>query len=249
ILSHEDERQFTRRLRYVMDGLPQNAKRQSYMYVQEGNGIPFEYETVLKDMATVRSKLPQPAEEIETSYTAVEAALCLEGTLAWVETERAYSSVTITRFGNNTMEAASGAELMCAGAASDIVRTLQEDFRREDIAKGIIKKWEPDTAKYTEFIGNNSAIVSVVRKAKQLLCWLCYLYQNIRGGESVASPLKHLSQRIPNAANHRKWSALKIGGELLPKLLAPIRGEQAISYLHNPGSLPFFTGAEVVQLV
>ncbi|CAJ1963084.1 unnamed protein product [Cylindrotheca closterium] len=187
ILSHEDERQFTRRLQYVMDGLPQNAKRQSYMYVQEGNGIPFEYETVLKDMATVRSKLPQPAEEIETSYIAVEAALCLEGTLARVETERAYSSATITRFGNNMMEAASGAELMCAGAASDRVRTLQEDFRREDIAKGIIKKWEPDTAKYTKFIGNNSAIVSVVRKAKQLLCWLCYLYQNIRGGEFVTT--------------------------------------------------------------
>ncbi|CAJ1952040.1 unnamed protein product [Cylindrotheca closterium] len=85
------------------------------------------------------------------------------------------------------MEAASGAELMCAGAASDRVRTLQEDFRREDIAKGIIKKWEPDTAKYTKFIGNNSAIVSVVRKAKQLLCWLCYLYQNIRGGEFVTT--------------------------------------------------------------
>ena len=54
ILPHNEARQFIQHLRYVLDNLPENAQRQSYLFVEKGCGTKMEYTRVLQDFRNVR---------------------------------------------------------------------------------------------------------------------------------------------------------------------------------------------------
>lgn len=54
ILTHHEEQQFIRRLRFVMDTLPPNAVRQFYLWVEHGFGQEYEFKTAVKNFAAVR---------------------------------------------------------------------------------------------------------------------------------------------------------------------------------------------------
>jgi hypothetical protein len=84
ILLHAEEQQFIRRLRFVMEGLPVDAVRQSYLYVERASGSSYEYTAVLSDFNKVRRVLLESA-----LVSRRESVLCLEQTQARVRTERA----------------------------------------------------------------------------------------------------------------------------------------------------------------
>jgi Origin of replication binding protein len=54
ILPFEEERQFIQRLRYLLKYVPENAIRQSYLYVEKGRGSSIDYSKVLSSFASVR---------------------------------------------------------------------------------------------------------------------------------------------------------------------------------------------------
>ena len=57
VLTQEDKQQFTQRLRFLVNDLPNNAIRDSYIYIEKGYGGRLDYQTVLSDYEKVRSTL------------------------------------------------------------------------------------------------------------------------------------------------------------------------------------------------
>jgi hypothetical protein len=85
ILNHTEENQFIRRLRFVMDRLPEGALRQSFLFVEKGHGRLVEYTSVLTDFRVVRHMLLQAT----LGGRPVPSVAVLEQTQARVVTERA----------------------------------------------------------------------------------------------------------------------------------------------------------------
>jgi hypothetical protein len=54
ILPFEEERQFIQRLRFVLKFVPENAIRQSYLFIEKGRGGTVDYSKVLSSFASVR---------------------------------------------------------------------------------------------------------------------------------------------------------------------------------------------------
>jgi hypothetical protein len=83
ILTHTDELQFIRRIRFVMDSLPDTAIRQSYLYVEPASGEQAEYTAVLEDFKAVRNLMLRS----DSSLSQGQELATLETTLARVRTE------------------------------------------------------------------------------------------------------------------------------------------------------------------
>ena len=87
ILRHDEEQQFVRRLRFMMDYLPDGALRQSYMYLEkDSNNVSFEYKKVLADFNVVRNLLTST-----NMFSRDIPVAPLEQTQARIATEKAES--------------------------------------------------------------------------------------------------------------------------------------------------------------
>ena len=63
ILNHQEEKQFIRRLRFVMENIIPGRVRQSYLYIEKGRGVQNDYYRVLEDYKVVRNILLNNNEE------------------------------------------------------------------------------------------------------------------------------------------------------------------------------------------
>lgn len=87
ILNHTEELQFIRRLRFFLSGIPDAAVRQSYLFVQEGQGSNLEFYRVLEDFAAVRKMMIQSQADLTGSrhfvYKSLERVSCCSEVLFW----------------------------------------------------------------------------------------------------------------------------------------------------------------------
>jgi hypothetical protein len=91
ILPFEEERQFIQRLRFVMKAIPENAVRQSYLYIEKGRGSLIEYSKVLTSFASVRRLTLGIFGSRRGSLHMVEENTSLTKTAARIEVEKTAS--------------------------------------------------------------------------------------------------------------------------------------------------------------
>ena len=72
ILTHTEETQFVQRLRFVMDELRPDSKRQSYIFVAKGRGARYEYTDVLESYDVVRKLLYTQGQELRCPVANLE---------------------------------------------------------------------------------------------------------------------------------------------------------------------------------
>jgi hypothetical protein len=87
ILQHNEEQQFIRRLRFLLDDIPEDAQRDSILFVEKGSGSQLEYGAVLRDYSHIRKQLMAKAGVRDQRVR----IMGLEQTQARVATERAHT--------------------------------------------------------------------------------------------------------------------------------------------------------------
>jgi hypothetical protein len=139
ILTHNEEQQFIRRLRFQLDHIPEGANRQSYLMVEKGHGQVSEYRKVVQDNEKVMGTLLRNVRQAGGDQPG-PSIRHLAHTLARIQVEKrhtfAHHDQLWKDFGDNTQ--------------SDFVRMLGEAEEEEAEESADIKRLKKEHANWSK---------------------------------------------------------------------------------------------------